>query len=107
MAPTADGTRRADRRRPGGAVVTDGLLSCCTSILGGQLGDDRTRQRFTETLAKHDHRLLPPVAFADEEVRPKEFSATMAPGEAPAAVSIAVLPFVNLAGNAAMTSATA
>lgn len=83
------------------AVVSDGVLSRCISILRERLGDDRAEPRFIETLSKHGYRLLAPVTFVNDAARPQEPSASVAPPEAPATVSIAVLPFVNLAGNAA------
>lgn len=90
------------------AVVTDGVLSRCISILRERLGDDRASPRFIETLSKRGYRLLAPVAPA--QVRPTILQpvgphgpatgvSCTQPGYA-SAVSIAVLPFVNLAADA-------
>ena len=49
----------------GGAVVTDGVLSRCISILRDSLGDDCTAPRFIQTLSKKGYRLLPPVGYIE------------------------------------------
>ncbi len=92
----------------GDAVVTDSVLSRCISILRERLGDDRARPRFIETLSKRGYRLLAPVGPA--QVRPTIGQPVGSPRLAagvsstqPAyasGVSIAVLPFVNLAADA-------
>ena len=83
-----------------GAVVTDGVLTRCISILRDRLGDARGSSRFIETLAKHGYRLVPPVTF-EEAMRAPASAATALSREPQATVPIAVLPFVNLAGDAA------
>ncbi len=79
-----------------GAVVTDGVLTRCISILRDRLGDGRAEPRFIETLSKHGYRLLVPVTFASDDR-----GGAAAPGDVRTAISIAVLPFANLAGAAA------
>ncbi|MBK7333709.1 MAG: winged helix-turn-helix domain-containing protein [Betaproteobacteria bacterium] len=49
-----------------GAVVTDGVISRCISLLRDSVGDDRVGPRFIETLSKKGYRLVPPVSFAGE-----------------------------------------
>jgi TolB-like protein/Tfp pilus assembly protein PilF len=82
----------------GGAAVTDGVLSRCISLLRDSLGDDRAQPRFIETISKKGYRLLPPVAYVDEAAPAREAAALVRPAVATTA-SIAVLPFVNLAGD--------
>lgn len=84
----------------GGAAVTDGVLTRCISILRDSLGDDRGEPRFIETLSKKGYRLLPPVAFFGEAAPARDARESMAQ-PAGAIMSIAVLPFVNLAGDEA------
>jgi TolB-like protein len=84
----------------GGAVVTDGVLTRCISILRERLGDERGRSRFIETLSKHGYRLVSPVAL-DDAARTSAGHAPPAPKDEPAAVPIAVMPFTNLAGDLA------
>lgn len=91
----------------GDAVVTDGVLSRCISILRERLGDNRASPRFVETLSKRGYRLLAPVELA--QLRPSirqpagpTIPAPVDSGTRPApasGVSIAVLPFVNLAAD--------
>ena len=80
-----------------GAVVTDGVLTRCVSILRERLGDERGSSRFIETLSKHGYRLVPPVSLCD----PARGTAAPAPADAAATIPIAVLPFANLAGGLA------
>lgn len=79
-----------------GAVVTDGVLTRCISILRERFGDDRVAPRFIETLSKHGYRLLAPVRFAGDDSPLHGLPAAQDPSAAP--VSLAVLPFVNFAG---------
>ena len=83
----------------GGAVVTDGVLSRCISILRDSLGDDCTAPRFIETLSKKGYRLLPPVGYIEELAPARGPQEALARPATAATVSIAVLPFVNLAGD--------
>jgi len=84
----------------GSAFVTDGVLTRCISILRERFGDERGRPRVIETLAKHGYRLMPTVTFVDDE------ALAPVPATAPAAtaahhpIPVAVLPFVDLRGNA-------
>lgn len=95
----------------GDAVVTDSVLSRCISILRERLGDDRASPRFIETLSKRGYRLLAPVGRAQVRPsigqpvgppRPASGVSSTQPAHASAVstVSVAVLPFVNLAANA-------
>lgn len=84
----------------GPAAVTDGVLSRCISILREQLGDDRAAPRFIETLSKKGYRLLPPVAYVEATALPGGADGARARTLPGTTVSIAVLPFVNLAGDA-------
>ena len=83
------------------AFVTDGVLTRCVSILRDKFGDERGRPRVIETLAKHGYRLMPAVTFIEDE-SPAPVPATVST-EAGAhhAIPVAVLPFVDLRGNAA------
>lgn len=81
-----------------GAVVTDGVLTRCISILRERFGDDRVEPRFIETLSKHGYRLLAPVRFAGDDSRMQDIPATQSASAAPKPVSLAVLPFVDFAG---------
>jgi TolB-like protein len=83
----------------GNVVVTDSVLSRCISILREQLGDDRAAPRFIETLSKKGYRLVPPVTFVEDQVATRETPEAVAP-PATKPISIAVLPFVNLAADA-------
>jgi len=83
-----------------GAVVTDGVLTRCISILRERLGDDRGTPRFIETLSKHGYRLLAPVRFAGEDARTPDLPVSQDGRWAQTPVSLAVLPFVTLAGDA-------
>ncbi len=85
----------------GAAVVTDGVLSRCISILREHLGDDRAEPRFIETLSKKGYRLLPAVTFVEEKSAARALPDASARAAAAPTVSIAVLPFVNLAGDPA------
>ena len=83
----------------GAAAVTDSALSRCIAILRKELGDDRAHPRYIETLSKNGYRLMPPVEH-DGPSSPEPDTAGVRPGN-PKPVSIAVLPFVNLSGDAA------
>jgi uncharacterized protein (TIGR02996 family) len=91
----------------GDAIVTDSVLSRSVSILREQLGDDRAEPRFIETLSKKGYRLLAPVSFVGAGppagLMAEAFARSSADpvGGAAPAVAIAVLPFVNLAADAA------
>lgn len=82
----------------GGVVVTDGVLTRCIAILRERLGDERGEPRFIETLSKQGYRLVPPVTFVEEA---QSVASSAGTGGARAPVRIAVLPFVNLASDAA------
>ncbi len=82
-----------------GAVVTDGVISRCISILRDSVGDDRVGSRFIETLSRRGYRLVPPVAFAEERGAGRT-STGRASRSRPATVAIAVLPFVDLSAAA-------
>lgn len=84
----------------GGAFVTDGVLTRCVSILRERLGDERGRPRVIETLAKHGYRLMPAVTFVEDEVLAPVPPTATAERSARRAIPIAVLPFVDLRGNA-------
>ena len=66
--------------------VTDEALSRCISILRHALGDDQDEPRYIETVRKRGYRLIPPIE-------------TLRNARSDAAVSIAVLPFLNLSGD--------
>ena len=82
-----------------GAVVTDGVISRCISILRDSVGDDRVGSRFIETLSRRGYRLVPPVTFAEERGAGRT-STGRASRSRPATVAIAVLPFVDLSAAA-------
>jgi uncharacterized protein (TIGR02996 family) len=90
----------------GDVVVTDSVLSRSISILREQLGDDRASPRFIETLSKKGYRLLAPVCFIEATPPPRRGAEALgwpsvdAEGQPAPTVSIAVLPFVNLAADA-------
>lgn len=79
----------------GDSVVTDGVLTRCIAILRELLGDDRGTPRFIETLPKRGYRLVAPVVFEAPAV-----AAVEPPPPAPR-IRLAVLPFLNLSGEAA------
>lgn len=83
----------------GAAAVTDSALSRCITILRKELGDDRAHPRYVETLTKNGYRLMLPVVRG--ELSPREPDATDVRPGSRKPVSIAVLPFVNLSGDAA------
>ncbi len=85
----------------GSAFVTDGVLTRCVSILREKFGDQRDRPRVIETLAKHGYRLMPTVTFLADEVLATVPSTATAERSARRAIPIAVLPFVDLRGDAA------
>lgn len=84
----------------GGAFVTDGVLTRCISILRERFGDERGRPLVIETLAKHGYRLMPAVTFLEDEGLAPVPSTTTAERGTHHAIRIAVLPFVDLRGNA-------
>lgn len=63
--------------------VTDDALSRCISLLRRALRDDPREPRYVETIPKRGYRLLAPLEAADAEP-----------------LHLAVLPFVNLSGDA-------
>jgi TolB-like protein/Flp pilus assembly protein TadD len=73
--------------------VTDGVLTRCISQLRQHFGEGRGERRFIETLSKRGYRLLAPIALD-----PIHSPRAAARGHA---VSIVVLPFLNLSGNPA------
>ena len=85
----------------GSAFVTDGVLTRCISILRERFGDERGRPRVIETLAKHGYRLMPTVTFIEDEALAPVPATATAPMDAQHAIAVAVLPFVDLRGNAA------
>ncbi len=79
----------------GDTVVTDGVLTRCIAILRELLGDDRGQPRYIETLPKRGYRLIAPVVYEETAV-----TAISPPSPAPR-IRLAVLPFLNLTGEAA------
>ena len=85
----------------GSAFVTDGVLTRCISILRERFGDQRGQPRVIETLAKHGYRLMPTVTFIEDEALAPVPATASAPMDAHRTITVAVLPFVDLRGNAA------
>jgi TolB-like protein/Tfp pilus assembly protein PilF len=75
----------------GHAHVTDGVVTRCISLLRQRFEDDRDNPKYIATLSKRGYQLLQPVTFVN---------GAATPSVAPAAGSLAVLPFLNLSGNA-------
>jgi TolB-like protein/Flp pilus assembly protein TadD len=79
----------------GRSVVTDGVLTRCIAILRELLGDHRGEPRFIETLPKRGYRLIAPVVFEESA------GAAVQPQPPAPRIRLAVLPFLNLSGEAA------
>lgn len=83
-----------------GLIVSDTTLS--TSVLGVRraIGDDVGEPRFIKTLRGQGFRFVADVSQSEQPGRPTRRSAAGSP--APAPLSIAVLPFANVNGDAAL-----
>jgi TolB-like protein len=90
----------------GGLAVSDDALTSCIQELRQALGDDARAPRYIETRHRRGYRLIEPVAVVGENAEAGPLDTAQVghgPGDAlplPDRPSIAVLPFIDMSGDA-------